>query len=344
LNNCNVCNSVLLQQIDKYNKTSEICINCNNIDPRSKEIVNATPLFTCKLAPITYYDTHTAPIPEPVTIETIQKCATSTKPRLEYVNEILEQAEITKEINVKAFNGKIKIDWSKVIGYNEIKHIIDAALNNLNKKKTHIMLCGAPGTSKTVFLLTILESLKRQGLNAHYLDATTLSSSGVIEYMFTHDMNFALIDELDKLKREHQATFLNTLETGILQETKGSINKDKPKIRQKDMKNCVFIITANYQDKILQPLFTRMLTLLIPKYTKTQFYAIGVQLLNQQFGKTKEIAYYIVDRIWKIYTEERKEEPNLRYARDVAILTDNNKENIDPILQGITTYSKRYEE
>ena len=151
-------------------------------------------------------------------------------------------------------------------------------------------------------------------------------------------MEFCLLDELDKLGKEHQATFLNTLETGLLQETK---NK---KIRSKSMKECTFIITANYQDKILQPLFTRMMTLLIPEYTKEQFYQIGEQLLKEQYNKTQEIAFYIVDNIYRIYTEERKEKPNLRYARDVAILTNNDKSVIDPILKGIAKYSKKYDE
>jgi len=335
-----------MQKIDfKTNKNSEICISCNKIDPRNKEIVNANywqpnnPLFPPRLPETLFPEQqkeielvipHWNPKTRQNTI--ITSC---NKPNFPLID--IQEIEQIKKSDYKQLNGQINIDWSKIIGYDEIKHIIDAALNNIQKKKTHIMLCGAPGTSKTVFLLTILESLKKSNLNGHYLDATTLSSSGVIEYMFTHDMDFALIDELDKLKKEHQATFLNTLETGILQETK---NK---KIRNKDMKNCIFIITANYQDKILQPLFTRMLTLLIPEYTKSQFYAIGTQLLEQQYNKTKEIAFYIVDQIYKIYTEKRHEKPNLRYARDVAILTNNDKKNIDPILQGITTYSKRFD-
>jgi KaiC/GvpD/RAD55 family RecA-like ATPase len=353
---CNKCNSTLLDKVDFNNgQVTKICCNCMNIDPRSKEIVNASywekpnmPLFPPKL-PETLFPQEQKEIELVIphwNPKTRQNTITtkSTKPNFPLTDIVeTELSNLKLKSNYKQLDGNIKIDWSKIIGYDEIKHIIDAALNNIQKKKTHIMLCGAPGTSKTVFLLTILESLKANGLNGHYLDATTLSSSGVIEYMFTHDMDFALIDELDKLKKEHQATFLNTLETGMLMETKGSINKNNPKIRQKDMKNCIFIITANYQDKILQPLFTRMLTLLIPEYTRDQFYEIGVKLLNEQYGKTKEIAFYIVDSIYKIYTEQRKEKPNLRYARDVAILTNNDKKNIDPILQGITTYSKRYD-
>lgn len=352
LEDCSVCGSPLLQDVDFDGNipTQLICINCRQIDTRDKSTINASileqqkqeePYYTSNgIAKYSHYDNN----------KIIPDNDISRQRDIEAINAALRKVGSTditttnngkvdtKQTTKTAKHGKILIDWNKIIGYEEIKHIIDAALNSTYKKKTHVLLCGAPGTSKTVFLLTILESMKKQNFNAHYLDATTLTSSGVIEYMFTHDMEFCLLDELDKLAKEHQATFLNTLETGLLQETK---NK---RIRSKSMKECTFIITANYQDKILQPLFTRMMTLLIPEYTKEQFYQIGVQLLMEQYDKTKEIAFYIVDNIYRIYTEERKEKPNLRYARDVAILTNNDKSVIDPILKGIAKYSKKYDE
>lgn len=191
---------------------------------------------------------------------------------------------------------------------------------------------------RTVFLKTIESSLLTHGYNVHYLDATTLSSSGVIEYMFTNDVTYCLLDELDKLEKEHQTAFLNLLESGTLQETK---NK---KIRKKEMKDTIVIATGNYIEKIMPPLLTRFLTLNIPKYTKDQFYDISVKLLTSQYGKTHEIAHYIADQIWNIYTEKRNEEPNMRQCVQIASLTDNTKESIDPILQGIATYSFKMEE
>jgi hypothetical protein len=356
---CKSCGSVLLKYVDfNNNETTDICINCKCMEPTDKNIVNATPYIFDK-----YGINDAIPKVSNATEDKLNIFYTSSgKPSSEQiqihynpkfkeeVESILDKeiektpTQVKENINITKQPGKIIIDWSKIIGYEEIKKIITAALNSTHKKRIHILLCGAPGTSKTVFLLEILKSLKAQDKNAHYLDATTLSSAGVIEYMFSNDMEYCLLDELDKLKKEHQATFLNCFETGKLQETKGSISKNNPKIRQKDMSKCTFIVTANYQDKILKPLFTRMLTLLIPEYTKEQFYQIGVQLLTEQYNKTRDIAFYIVDSIYKIYTETRKEKPNLRYCRDVAILTDNNKSNIEPILQGITTYSRKYEE
>jgi ATP-dependent Lon protease len=250
---------------------------------------------------------------------------------------------IKQEINQEIINNNkdpknIKINWDRIIGYEGIKDTIQKALKNKNIKKTHILLVGSAGTSKTIFLKTIEDNLKDQSYNVHYLDSTTLTSSGVIEYMFNHDIDYLLLDELDKLLKEHQATFLNLLESGILQETKFK------RIRKKDMSNTIAICTGNYIDKIMDPLKTRFLVLNIPKYTKDQFYEISTKLLTTQYDKTKEISFYITDQIWKIFTTKRQEDPNMRQCVQVAVLTDNTKESIDPVLQTIEKYSLKVDE
>jgi hypothetical protein len=271
----------------------------------------------------------------------------STKPNFPLTTIDIAERE-TEELkaiinnNTNSYNNKpIVIDWSKIIGYNEIKFALTQTLNaKQGRKKTHILIVGAAGTSKTVFLKVLEENLKAQNLNVHYLDSTTLSSSGVIDYLFTNDVKYCLLDEIDKLEREHQRTFLNLLESGTLQETKAKKNGT----RKKEMKETLFIATGNYIDKIMHPLLTRFMTYKIPEYTKEEFMNIGTKLLSEQYGKTPIIASYIVNQIWNIYTDIRHEKPNLRYARDIANITDNNKENIDLLLEGQKKYSQNYEE
>src|ERR1044071_4102506 len=198
----------------------------------------------------------------------------TNKPYSIYNKEIVKEIVKQKFTNKKNLDPrKIKIDWSDIIGYENIKYIIDKILINKNDKKTHCLIVGEAGTSKTVFLKTIEKSLLEQNYNVHYLDSTTLSSSGVIEYMFSNEIEYMLLDELDKLEKEHQSCFLNLLESGLLQETKHK------KIRKKDMQSTIIVATGNYIEKILNPLKTRFLVLNIPKYTKEQFYDIGIKLL-----------------------------------------------------------------
>jgi KaiC/GvpD/RAD55 family RecA-like ATPase len=364
---CKSCGSVLLKYVDfdnTNNKNTDICCNCSKTEPTDKNIVNATPYIFDKYG-IRDNDAQTN-----ITNTTSDKITnlyfkangkpSSINVQLQYnkqlpneIKQILNQEIEFKppSINeqaatpIKRITGKIIIDWTPVIGYQDIKNILDAVINNTTKKKTHTLIAGAPGTSKTVFLKTIETSLRKQGINVHYLDATTLSSSGVIQYMFDNEIQFCLLDELDKLEKEHQKVFLNLLESGILQETKFGIGKNKnERIRKKDCKDIIVIATANYIEKIIKPLKTRFLPLNIHAYTKQQFYDIGVQLLTQQYNKSKDISYYIVDQIWNIYAIKQNKPPNLRQAVQVATLTTNDKSSIDPILNGLSKYSQEYEE
>jgi ubiquitin-protein ligase len=105
----------------------------------------------------------------------------------------------------------------------------------------------------------------------------------------------------------------------------------------------LFLATANYIDKLMVPLLARFLVLNIPEYTKEQFFEISIELLQKQYAKTWNIAQYITSEVWRIYTEIRHENPNMRQCVQVAVITENDKKQIDRIIKGLTTYSKKYE-
>jgi hypothetical protein len=366
LKSCSVCGTTLLKFVDFNGRqpTQLICCNCRKIEVRDKSIINASILEYQEQQQPIYTSNGTTFLNENKSLNNNNKLIpqvdinrqqdikaiaaaldNSVLPSINITTTIPQNTNIQTTTAIKPVYGKIIIDWSPVIGYEEIKHILDAIINNQSKKKTHTLIAGAPGTSKTVFLKTIETSLKKQNINVHYLDATTLSSSGVVQYLFDNDVQYCLLDEIDKLEKEHQKVFLNLLESGILQETKFSIGKNKnERIRKKECKDMIVIATANYIERIMKPLKTRFLPLNIPAYTKQQFYDIGVQLLTQQYKKSKEIAYYIVNQVWEIYAIKQKKPPNLRQAVQVATLTDNTKSSIDPILAGLEKYSEEYEE
>jgi Holliday junction resolvasome RuvABC ATP-dependent DNA helicase subunit len=335
---CDRCNTTLLDKINFNNgQVTKVCCNCNNIDPRSKEIVNAIPFYPSLPVRDKNYEVLPdikIPSEPPIIIIEEQIKTESAKPSFK-VSVETKHEELKLETPPPTTKQQIAIDWSDVIGYDSIKYVFDQSLNSTNKKKTHLLVIGAAGTCKTVFLLTAKESLEEQGYKVHYLDASTLSSSGVIEYLFTNDIDNSIleIDELDKCKKEHQAVFLNMLESGLLQETK---NK---KIRQKKTNNVLCFATGNYKDKILDPLLTRFMKFEIPPYTESEFKAIGYKLLTNKFKKTIENAEYITNQIWDIYTKQHIT-PNLRYARQVAEITNNDRTGIDKILNAITKYSK----
>lgn len=336
---CNNCGSTMLESVDfNYKMHKPVCVNCEKVE--LKNVVNASFFNAGKTTLEKPKEELSIPLNHESQIQFIPvdvMKTESTKPIFTTVESKPIQEENNKIIKEPENNkNKIWIDWSDVIGYEEIKFIIDSAINSTNAKKTHILIVGEAGTSKTVFELTVKDSLEQQNVNVHYLDATTMSSSGVIEYLFTNniDNSVLLIDEIDKLEKQHQSCFLNMLESGMLQETK---NK---KIRSKSTHSVLCIATGNYIKKLMNPLLTRFMTFQIPEYTKEQFFDIGVKLLEgKKFNKSKENAEYIVKSIWDIYTKQGIK-PNLRYARQVAEITNNDRTIIDKVLNAQKKYSK----
>src|SRR4249920_1536678 len=100
-----------------------------------------------------------------------------------------------------------------VVGYPDIKKLLLKSI--ISNEPTHIVLTGPPSSSKTVFLLEMVDSLH----DAYYIDAVGASGPGIVQHLFASKTKYLLIDEIDKMKKSDQAALLNVMETGILSET-----------------------------------------------------------------------------------------------------------------------------
>lgn len=116
-----------------------------------------------------------------------------------------------------------------IVGYPDIKKLLLKSI--VSKQPVNVLLTGPPSSSKTAFLLEILEGLD----DAYFIDAVGVSSAGIMEHLFSNNTKYLLLDEIDKMKKINQSALLNVMETGILSET-----KLKGKTRQKRMKLWVF--------------------------------------------------------------------------------------------------------
>lgn len=231
----------------------------------------------------------------------------------------------------------MQLDLRNIVGYDDIKKIIQRIVDNFTINPIHLLLGGDPSTAKTVFLQTLLKNLKAFRINAHYINAESMTSAGVIDYLFTHDVEFLLLDELDKLDKSHQKTFLNLLENGVLQETKFK------KTRKKIMETFTCIATANYLNKILEPLLTRFMVLYLKAYTQEEFYLIGMILLQYKYKVEEKLSYYIVDQVWNVFMNFRHEYPVIREVARIGKLAGNDRVVVDEILAGLKNRSTKYE-
>lgn len=176
--------------------------------------------------------------------------------------------------------------FSSIVGYTDLKKLLMKSI--LSKEPVHIMLTGPPSTSKTVFLLDMLNRLD----NAYFIDATGTSGPGMIDHLFTSNTKVLLIDEIDKLKKSDQAVLLNVMETGIASET-----KSKGKTRQKKLRVSVYA-TSNEVERLSAALRSRFMEFHLRGYNFQEFLEISCRLLKEQYKLDAALSEKIADSVW----------------------------------------------
>ena len=227
--------------------------------------------------------------------------------------------------------GNYKLELDNIIGYEEIKNLLRNVINITNGKRIHVLICGAPGTAKTVFLKSIQKELSKQGAKLRYIDCSMLTKSGLFDTLFEMDrIDILLMDEIDKLEQEHQSGLLNMAETGILQQMTARNN------REKDVGEMTVIATGNYLNKVIEPLRTRFITQYIPAYTKEQYLKICELMLMAKYSKflTKDVAKHIT-----IKSYEYIKPINMRDADRIARMIRSNP-TIEQVNKEISNISK----
>lgn len=194
--------------------------------------------------------------------------------------------------------------FSDVVGYPEIKKLLLKSI--VAKEPVHILLTGPPSSSKTVFLLEMLQGLD----NAYFIDAVGSSGAGMTDHLFNNNTKYLLVDEIDKMKKNDQAALLNVMETGILCETK--LNG---KTRQKRMKLWIFA-TSNNGERLSRPLRSRFMELHLEEYTYQEFTEIVRRLLKKRYHMSVELSEKIAYAVWN-----RMRSKDIRDAINIAKLT-----------------------
>ena len=194
--------------------------------------------------------------------------------------------------------------FSNVVGYPEIKRLLLRSI--VSKEPVNILLTGPPSSSKTLFLLEMLEGLD----DTYFIDAVGASGAGMTEHLFSNNTKYLLIDEIDKMKKNDQAALLNVMETGILSET-----KLKGKTRQKKAKLWIFA-TSNYVERLSGPLRSRFMELHLEEYTYEEFTEIVRRLFKKKYHMSEELSEKIAYAVWNTMRSK-----DLRDAIDIAKLT-----------------------
>lgn len=213
--------------------------------------------------------------------------------------------------------------FSNVVGYTELKRFLLRSI--VSKEPVNILLTGPPSSSKTVFLLEMLRGLG----DSFFVDGTGASGPGMMEYLFTNDVKYLLIDEIDKIKRNDQAVLLNIMETGILSET-----KLKGKTRQKRMKLWIFA-TSNDVEKLSEALRSRFMELHFEEYSYDEFLEIVRRLLKKKYRLDEKLSEKIGFAVW-----HQLKSKDIRDAINIAKLTKSSAD-VDWLVDVQVKYSKK---
>ena len=212
--------------------------------------------------------------------------------------------------------------FSNIVGYSDVKKLLLKSI--VSKEPVNILLTGPPSSCKTIFLLEILDTME----GTYFMDATSITSAGMIDYLFEHDTKYLLIDEIDKMKAKDQAALLNAMETGIICETK--LNG---KTRQKKMKLWIFA-TSNNVDKLSKALRSRFMELHLKEYAYEEFMDIVRKLLKKRYSMDENISQKIAYAVWNVMNSK-----DVREAIKIAKLTKSSSD-VDWLVNVKMKYSK----
>ena len=228
----------------------------------------------------------------------------------------------TNHCTTKNKNEINKIDSSKleifhnIVGYDDIKKLFIMAINSI--EPIHITLAGPPASAKTIFMKCLLKLP-----NSYFVDGSNMSKPGLIDYIFNNNVKYLLIDEIDKISPKDQTVFLNLMETGIVSETKYN------KTREIETKINIFS-TCNNLNKIIHPIRSRFLSLILKAYSYEEFHKIVTQLLSKK-NLNQKIIDEVVYAVW--YNIKSK---NIRDCIKIGQMAN----SIDDIIFLVNIYNK----
>jgi len=184
-------------------------------------------------------------------------------------------------------NSEDKI-FNSIYGRDDIKQIILIALRA--EQPVHVLLTGEPGCGKTQFLENIKDHYKDR---AYFTIGAHSTKAGMLDYLFEKRPRFLLIDEIEHIPAKDQAVLLSLMQSQIILETKYR------KTRQTQLRCSVFA-TSNSTKKMLDPLLSRFVMIIVEKYSYEEFKDIAMKVLTERENVEDEnLAMTIIDEVWK---------------------------------------------
>ena len=167
------------------------------------------------------------------------------------------------------FSSNKQTGFDNIQGYDDIKNIVRRALDY--EDNYNLLFIGPPASSKTLFLLGILEF--RHGV---YFDGSN-TTNRILDVLEQERPKVICMDELDKMPRTFQNQLLNFMESGRVKVDQQRKQYDF------EIRGAKVFASCNEISRLSKPLQSRFGRLHLPPYTKEQFLDIAVKTIYEIF-------------------------------------------------------------
>ena len=193
----------------------------------------------------------------------------------------------------------------------------------MKAKNRYVLLTGAPGSAKSLFLEAIAHNVKHT-----YFVTNNSTGAGMIRYLIEHaDLRYLCIDEIEKIPKKETGVLLTLMETGELIVTQAYLRANR---RQK----VTIFATCNNMHRMAPEMLSRFLKFHRKPYTYAEFKMIATNIATKRFGRTVEFGEKVADAVWSGMGSR-----DIRDTIKVMRLCKNIEE-IDVIMKALEAYSE----
>jgi len=253
-------------------------------------------------------------------LETLFKSNSYTGYKLTNEGRVLLTQEIS-EATEKHYTAKLELPndlFDVITGYDDVKGLF---IKSLKGEPTDVLLCGVPGSSKTMFL----SELEHIGGATPTILGGTASKVGIIDILFEEKPTLLLLDEFEHLNTRDYTVLLSLCENRIISETKHG------KTRRLELPNTRIFAGCNSTHNIPTPVLDRMQVIHFRSYTRAEFMQVVINVLTKRMSMENTLAEYIAQVTWEF-------SHSVRQAIRIAKIAKT-REEVDSLLEVIQKYS-----
>jgi MoxR-like ATPase len=198
-------------------------------------------------------------------------------------------------------------NFKMVEGLDDVKVVLERSLKLQSETRltgqdyrVHILLAGSPGIAKTMLLMSAEKEIPQE--RRIFLLGSQVSKAGLRNKILETrgEIDFVLIDELDKMGKSDYDVLLSLMQTGRISVLKAGLEAET-------ICMATVLATANYLEKIPAEVLDRFMILYLPQYNVEDFEKVAVKTFKQ-YGFDDGPAAELAKLMWSM---------GFRSARDV---------------------------